>query len=201
MKVIAKTLLMIIFMTSSAVGYAAQRELKVDTTVSVLRWTGKKVTGTHHGSVRLLDGKIQLDGDEIVGGSFRVDMSSIVVEDIKDPKYNRKLTDHLKSNDFFDATDFPNSNFEILSAKKLSTPGSGGENYEVLGKLSIVGVTHEISFPAKIEIGQESASATAKVEVDRTKYNIRYGSGKFFESLGDKLIYDLFEVEIALVAK
>jgi len=45
-----------------------------------------------------------------------------------------------------------------------------------------------------------TAKNTAKTafKVDRTKFGIKYGSGSFFDSLGDKAINDEFELNITL---
>lgn len=167
---------------------------------SILEWTGKKVTGEHHGTVAIKDGTVTFDGNKLLSGAFDIDMSSITVLDIKDPKYNDKLTNHLKSDDFFNINQFPSSSYKITSAEVIKEAKDLEPNFMIHGDLTIKGVTFPLSFPARVDATKNSATAEAHTKVDRTKYNVRYGSGKFFENLGDKLIYDDFEIEMHLKA-
>jgi polyisoprenoid-binding protein YceI len=160
---------------------------------------GKKVTGQHNGTVALKSGKVDLDGKTLKGGKFEIDMNSIVVEDLKDPTYNAKLTGHLKSDDFFGVAKFPTSTFVITSVKPVKNEKDA--THEITGDLTIKGITQPVTFPAKVEFKDGEAHAKGKAMVDRTKYNIRYGSGKFFENLGDKMISDNFEMDLDLAAK
>ncbi|MCG3205070.1 MAG: hypothetical protein KCHDKBKB_01787 [Elusimicrobia bacterium] len=172
---------------------------KVDVANSKLTWIGKKVTGQHNGSLLLKDGELHLAKNEIVGGTFNVDMTSLTVEDLKDEKSNQNLVGHLKSDDFFSAATNPIATFKIVSVKPITLEGA---THEVQGTLTIKGITHPLSFPATITVNQGLVSAQAKeIKVDRTLYNIRYGSGKFFQNLGDKTINDHFTVDLTLVAK
>ena len=111
---------------------------------------------------------------------------------------NNKLVGHLKSRAFFYIKKHPESSLKITSIKKQQ---SDLGNYSVTGNLTIKDITHEISFPATIEIDNNRLTALAKITFDRSKFNIRYGSGNFFENLGDKLIYDDINLEISLVAR
>jgi polyisoprenoid-binding protein YceI len=191
--------LAILFLSASA--FAAPVSLSVDTESSVLKWTGKKVTGEHFGTVKVASGKVNLVDGTLKGGTFDIDMTSISVIDIKDPKYNKKLTDHLLSEDFFNALEFPKAQFEIKEAKRIEGAKDGEPNYEITGTLSIKGIENDVTFPALVKVNGSEASAKATVTLDRTKWNVKYGSGKFFENLGDKLIYDDFTVELDVKAK
>ncbi len=179
---------------------AQPQTYKIDPQKSTLNWKGEKVTGHHTGTVSVQSGQAIVEDGKLVGGEFQVKMTSIKVLDIQDPKYNKKLTDHLFSDDFFSVNSFPTSTFKITKAEPIKEAKDGQPNYKLEGELSIKGVITAISFPATVKINGTSASATASTKVDRTKYNIRYGSGKFFENLGDKLIYDEFSVDLNLVA-
>jgi polyisoprenoid-binding protein YceI len=189
--------------TSTAMAYGKEKaataaNLEVDSSKSSVRWLGKKVTGAHNGTIALKSGQVELDGKNIKGGVFEIDMGSIIVEDLKDPEWNKKLNDHLKSDDFFGVATHPVSTFKITSVKPLKKKDS---THEISGDLTIKGITHPVTFPAKIEVKGNEASAKGKVTVDRTKYNIRYGSGKFFDNLGDKMINDEFQLELDLKSK
>lgn len=189
----------ILALTSNSI--ASPRTFILDTSASEIIWTGKKVTAAHTGTVKIKEGKFKLTGNDISEAIFHIDMTSIKNNDISDPKYNKKLVDHLVSSDFFSATDFPEATFTINQAKFIPNTPDGQPNYSIAGKLSIKGIENDVSFPAIVSINNNEAKASGTVTLDRTKWNIRYGSGKFFESLGDKLILDDFTVELKLVAK
>ncbi len=169
----------------------------LDKKASKVYWTAKKVTGEHTGYVELSDGKVWVANNNVVGAEVNMNLNGIVCTDLKDEQWNKKLVDHLKSDDFFSVEKFPLANFEITSMTK----NGGSADYNVKGKLTIKGITHEISFPAKAEVKNGVVSASGKATVDRTKWNIRYGSGKFFEGLGDKMIYDDFDITFDIVSK
>ncbi|MFZ6001570.1 MAG: YceI family protein [Bacteroidota bacterium] len=170
-------------------------KFKADTKASTLNWTGKKVTGQHNGTVPISGGELQVEGKVVKGGSFEIDLASLTVADLTDKSYNDKLVGHLKSDDFFGVEKFPKATFVISSV----TPKSGND-FTVKGKLTIKGITNDIEFPANIVNDGKQLTATAKIIVDRTKYDVRYGSKTFFENIGDKAIYDDFELDLKLVA-
>ena len=170
-------------------------KFKVDTKASTLTWVGKKITGQHTGAVPISTGELVSDGKLLKEGSFEIDVNALTVTDITDKDGNAKLVGHLKSDDFFGTTKFPKATFVISSV----TPKSGND-YTVKGKLTIKGKTNEIEFPATIVHDAKKVTATAKIVVDRTKFDIRYGSKSFFDNLGDKAIYDEFELDLKLVA-
>ncbi len=140
-----------------------------------------------------------LDGEIIKSGSFGLDLAGVKVTDIPDPAYNAKLVKHLKSADFFSADNFPSAKFTIEGATKLEQPLATGENMRIKGALTIKGITKAVEFPAQILIKDGVAEARGNAKIDRTQWDIRYGSGRFFKSLGDKLIFD--EVEVAVVVR
>lgn len=168
---------------------------KADVKKSTLVWLGKKVTGEHTGNVSLASGSLQVDGKTVKGGSFEIDMNSITCTDITDADYNAKLVGHLKADDFFGVAKFAKAAFTTTSVKAVK-----GNEYEVTGKLTIKGVTEEVKFPATITVDGKTATAKAKITVNRTKFGIKYGSGSFFSDLGDKTISDDFTIDLNLVA-
>ena len=179
-----------------SLGFASAADtVKVDLSKSTIDWLGKKVTGQHNGTINLKSGELTMDGSELTGGSFEIDMGSIVVEDIKDETYNAKLVGHLKSDDFFSAAKFPAAGFIITEAKAVNKDGN---NYHIKGDLTIKGITNKIEFPAKVENSEAGLTASAQIVVDRSKFDVRYGSGSFFENLGDKMIYDDFTLDVKL---
>jgi len=170
-------------------------KFQVDTKASTIVWTATKVTGSHSGTVPVKTGEIVADGKVIKQGNFEIDLASLTVTDITDPSGNAKLVGHLKSPDFFNTAAHPTASFTIQSV----TPKSGDE-YSVKGKLTVKGITKDIEFPAVIKQEGKKLIATAKVKVNRTHYDIRYGSNSFFDNLGDKAISDEFELDLKLVA-
>ena len=166
---------------------------------SKLRWLGTKVTGQHDGTINFKEGHIDIEEGRVVSGTFVFDMNSIVVLDLTDEVLNNKLVNHLKHNDFFAVDSFPHSTFEITAAEYLETP-SNGNNYTISGNMTIRGVSKNISFPALVEINDNIIMAKGKVTLDRTEWNVKYGSGKFFKGLGDQMINDNFEIGIELIA-
>lgn len=167
----------------------------MDASKSTFKWTGAKVTGTHWGYIKFTGGSITTDGTNVTGGSFNVDMNSMDVQDIPAEKGGSKLLGHLKSDDFFGTEKFPTSTLTIKSAT-----AKGGGQFDVKADLTIKGTTGEVMFPAAISMDGKTLSAKAAFKVDRTKYNIKYGSGSFFENLGDKAISNDFDVEVDIAA-
>ena len=167
---------------------------KVDVAKSTFKWTGKKVTGEHWGYIKFSDGTMSVEKNQVKGGTFNVDMTSIDVQDTKG-EWGAKLAGHLKADDFFGADKFPKS---ILVLKTLTA--KGGNNFDVKADMTIKGVTNEVSFPATIVVSKTDVKATASFKIDRTKFGLKYGSGSFFDNLGDKAIDNEFGVEINLVA-
>lgn len=154
---------------------------------SKIIWKGTKILGSHTGTVDLKEGYLELDGDNLIGGEFIVDMTSIVDTDLSGGS-KEKLEGHLKSEDFFGVEKFPTAKLTIKSATKK------GNTYTVTSDLTIKGITEPLIF----ELAMGSTGARALVIIDRTKYNIKYKSGSFFDSLGDGAISDDFELDIMM---
>ncbi|MBB5285925.1 polyisoprenoid-binding protein YceI [Rhabdobacter roseus] len=170
---------------------------KVDPAKSTLKWNGKKVTGEHYGTINLKEGSFTLDGAKLIGGSFVADMTSLTVQDVTDKDMNGKLAGHLKSDDFFSVESHPTAKFVVTKA----TPKSAGQ-YDVTGDLTIKGITKPATFPVTVKTTANGAEATGTIVVDRSKYDMKFRSKSFFDAntLGDKLIYDDFTIDVKLVA-
>ncbi len=165
--------------------------LAVDTKESKIHWLAKKVTGQHEGFISISSGSLSVDKSKVVGGSFTIDMKSIVCTDITNEEYNKKFISHITTGDFFEVEKFPTTTFKITKV--------AGSN--ITGDLTLHGVTKTITFPAKITVAGGKVTATASIPVDRTEFGVKYGSKKFFESIGDKAIDDVFTLDITLSAK
>ncbi|MFV0590957.1 MAG: YceI family protein [Draconibacterium sp.] len=170
-----------------------QSALKVDTKASKVFWNAKKVTGEHSGVLSLSDGTVSVKNGKVTGATINLDMNSIDCTDLEG-EWKDKLIGHLKSDDFFSVEKHPKATFAIKSVEK------DGAQHKVVGDLTIKGIKHEISFPADVKVGEDGITANGTATLDRTQWDIRYNSGKFFDSLGDKMIYDEFEIKFELVA-
>jgi polyisoprenoid-binding protein YceI len=173
---------------------AFAEKFNVDVKKSKVEWIGKKVAGPHNGYVTIKSGTLETKAKSL-SGEFVIDLNTIVNEDLKDTTWNRKLVGHLKSPDFFDVAQFPTAQFKITSAKATSK-----NNYNIVGQLTIKGITKEIQFPAVVESSKGKISAKAAFNIDRTNWNIQYNSGKFFDpkALADKLIDDQIQFNLSL---
>lgn len=169
----------------------------VDTSASSIEWLAKKVTGQHNGTVEVRSGQLGFDGTTLKSGKIEMDMKSIRVLDMPDDAENTgKLTGHLNSPDFFNTDTFPTATFELVSA----TPAEGANNYNLTGNLTLKGITKSITFPAKVNVTENEVTADANFDIDRTEYDVRYGSAKLFPDIGDKAIYDNFNIKLNLRA-
>jgi len=155
---------------------------------STINWLGSKVTGSHEGTVNLQSGFLKFDNNDLVGGEFVIDMTSIVCTDLSG-KGKASIEGHLKSDDFFSVDDFPSASLKISDVKKQSLG-----DYMVTANITIKGITQAITFKTVVE----DKTAKATLIIDRTEFGIIYKSGNFFEELADKAIYDEFEMTVNL---
>ena len=173
---------------SSAIANNIEKETKeVKTSESTVTWKGYKVGGSHNGTISLKSGALQFDGEKLVGGEFVVDMSSISTTDLEGD-YKDQLDGHLKSDDFFGTANHPTATLVFTQVKS-----SGKNSYEVTGNLTIKGTTKPVTF----DVSVYGDKATATLKIDRTNYNVKYGSG-IIGTAKDKLIYDEFDLVVDL---
>ncbi len=163
----------------------------VDVAKSTVTWNGYKVTGEHAGTVAISEGTVVMDGDKLVGGEFTIDMTSIAVTDLSGDMQG-KLEGHLKSDDFFGVATYPTATLKITKVKSKS------DGYHVTADLTIKGITEPIEFMATVKEKDGMMHAMGDIKIDRSKYNVRYGSNSFFDNLGDKAIYDEFDMSVNL---
>jgi polyisoprenoid-binding protein YceI len=170
-------------------------QVRVNTKSSTVKWTGSKVASAHEGTVNIQKGMLMIEHGTLVGGQISIDMNSITNTDIESEEYRAKLEGHLKNEDFFNVEAFPLATITIVNAAK-----GKGDSYKVVANLTIKGITHPISFEVNANINGVNFLATAKIKIDRTKWDITYNSGNFFENLGDYLIKDEIEFDIFLLS-
>lgn len=167
---------------------ATAQTKKINTEKSTINWVGKKVTGQHEGTIDLKEGLLIFKDEKVVGGNFVVDMTTINTTDLSgDGK--KSLDGHLKSADFFGTDTFDTA---TLKFKKIGKKADG--IYTIKADMTIKGITNSVFFDLTVK----GEIAMAKVMVDRTKFDIKYGSGSFFDNLGDKTISDEFELNVNL---
>ena len=174
--------------TATAANPVEEVTKEVKTAESTVTWKGYKVTGSHTGTINLQSGSLSFDNDKLTGGEFVVDMSSLISTDLSG-EYKGKLEGHLKSDDFFGVESHPTSKLVFTSVT-----ATGKNSYEVTGDLTIKGITKPVTF----DVSVYGSKATATMKVDRSEYDVRYGSGSFFDNLGDKTIYDEFDLVVDL---
>lgn len=185
MKTLKLTVLVAIVALTSA--FTTPVKKKIDITKSSIEWKGKKILGSHTGTIQLKEGYLEMEGDNLVGGMFVVDMTTINVTDLEGESKG-KLEGHLKSADFFGVDNFPTATLVIKNATK------DRNTYEVIADITIKGQTEAISFD--LEMGESAAQTSFKI--DRTKFGVRYGSGSFADNLGDNAISDKFTIDVML---
>jgi polyisoprenoid-binding protein YceI len=161
---------------------------RISSSESSVNWVASKVTGsTHSGTVAVTEGGLQIVGGAIEGGKFTIDMTSINVTDL-DGGMKTKLEGHLHSADFFDTEKFKTANLSIVKV----------DGSTVIANLTIKGITHQVQFPVDLSIENGVLKASATIEVDRSKYDVRYGSDSFFDNLGNKAIDNIIKFEVKL---
>jgi polyisoprenoid-binding protein YceI len=173
------------------------KTFKIEKAASTIEWVGKKVTGSHNGTINVSDGIITLADGKLTGGEFTIATNTIKILDVTDAATNAQFAAHLASDDFFSINKYPAATLTINSV----TPGTGNA-YHVEAVLTIKAITHSIEFEATIDSVQgDTLRASATLIIDRTKYEMKFRSGNFFKDLGDTLIYNDFVLTVHLSAK
>lgn len=160
---------------------------------STIVWNAQKRVGAkHQGTVNAQEGAFVVEQGQIIGGTMVADMTTIVDVDLTDEKFNTMLVNHLKSDDFFAVGTYPTATFAVSEVVALER--AGGATHRVTGTMTIKGVEHEISFPARVAVTDAGIQVIGTTTLDRTRWNVRFGSDKFFDNLGDGLIEDEFKL-------
>ncbi len=171
------------------------QNFKLENAKSKIDWVGRKVTGSHNGTIDIKEGTLEFNNGKLIAGKVIIDITSIKILDVTDPATNAQFAGHLASDDFFNTTEFPEAQLVITSA----TPNNDTTHVE--GQLTIKGVTHPTAFDTTINTNGDEISLAGKMVIDRTKYGIKFRSGNFFKDLGDTLIYNDFDLDIKVTAK
>lgn len=169
--------------------------LWVNKVSSDVQWIGRKVTGEHNGHIQLAGGFIIKNNGNLQSGEILMNMQSITVDDIENPEWNQKLVDHLKNDDFFNIEKYPTAKFVFSKFEGRAT------DTHVTGDMTIRNKTVPMDFIFNTVVDLDSSYATGSINIDRSLFGIKYGSGSFFEGLGDKMIMDDFTLNFKLIAR
>ncbi len=174
----------------------------VDDAASRLEWMGRNLNGRHYGTIAVSEGEVGVKNGLLAGGSIALDMSSIADMDLKDEGYNRMLVSHLKSDDFFDVDTYPSALYAIDGSELLPEESACSLVYQVKGSLEMKGVRKDLPLTVEV-VPQPDGQLKARVlcDLDRTRWGVLYGSGRFFEKLGMHLVNEIVTVELFLVAR
>lgn len=174
----------------------------LDPLASVLEWTGRNINNRHYGRIPVEGGKVVFARGELQEGGVALDMSGITNQDLQDETYRQMLVNHLLSADFFDVTRYPLATMTVNGWEPIPSASPGTPDHLLRGELTIKGVTRPITVPVTvIPQGDNSIKAQAAFSIDRTEWNITYGSGKLYEKLGMHLVNDRIDIELFFVAR
>jgi rhodanese-related sulfurtransferase len=172
----------------------------VDTQESIIEWTGRNPNNKHYGRLRLTGGNLTVKENRL-SGSFEIDMDSIENFNLAGDELQPVLIAHLKSDDFFFIKLFPNAFFTISAAEPVEDPHFSSPNFKINGIFELRGVQKELNFLATLGRTEKGdILAEAHFDFDRTKWNVIYGSSRFFEHLGMHLVFDPISIQLRVVA-
>lgn len=176
-----------------------EKTFSINASNSTINWIGSKPTGKHEGTIQISQGEVLVTDGNLVGGNFTIDMNTIKNVDLTEPEDNAKLVGHLKSADFFEVEKYPTSKFVITSVEPIT---GSTENYNVTGNLTLKENTKSVTFPVLFSLTEEmlKVESTAFL-IDRSEWDVRYGSRKFFDNLRDNYISDDISLKVTINAK
>ena len=171
----------------------------IDLKESRIRWTGRNLLNMHEGELALKSGHLDFDHGTLKGGEFVINMHSVRSTDLAGDPLHDVLVRHLIDHDFFDVEKYPEARFVITSAVPSGAhPGAPG--LEIHGMLTLKDVTAPVVFAATHGFTDEGkAAAQASFPIDRTKWNVKYGSGRLFRNLGMHLVNDQIDLQLRIV--
>ena len=177
-----------------------QGRIAIDLKESRIRWIGRNLLNLHEGLLALKSGHLDFDAGKVTGGEFVIDMRSIRSTDLEGDELHDVLIRHLMDHDFFEVETYPEARFAIRSATPLDEVQAGAPNLKIDGTLTLKDVTAPLTFTAISGLTDDGkAAAQASFAIDRTKWNVKYGSGRLFRNLGGHLVNDLIELQLRIV--
>jgi len=172
---------------------------EVSKTESTVEWTGRMGPNSHTGLVDISQGQLWLADGGLIGGSIQINMTSIDNDETFEVN-GMTVVEHLKTDDFFNVEEFPTATLVITSVEPVDADSGESGTYTVTADLTIKGITNPITFEADTQVNQDTITAVAELEIDRSLWDVRYGSSSFFDDLGDSVISDQIEFLIDLTA-
>ena len=174
---------------------------RLDPAASVLEWIGRNINNRHFGRIPFRGGDLVIAAGELTG-EMVLEMGGISDLDLQDETYRAMLVSHLKSADFFDVSRYPLATIAIRGWQPIPSATPGTPDHTVRGDLTIKEITRQVAFPVTLAPQVDgSIKAQAALAIDRTDWNISYGSGKLFEQLGMHLVHDRIDIELFIVAR
>jgi rhodanese-related sulfurtransferase len=174
----------------------------IDLRESRIQWTGRNLLNHHTGCIALKSGELVIKNGRLAGWDFTIDMAAITCGDLAGDPLHDVLIRHLLDHDFFDVSFFPEARFRIVAANPVPEATPGAPNLEVKGRLTLKGVTHDLDLLACTGLTADGKlAAQATLAFDRTRWNVFYGSGKWFHRLGGHLVNDLIELQLRIVTE
>jgi len=174
---------------------------RIDTSASVIRWTGRNLFNQHFGTVRLAEGEIIADQGRLVSSRFVIDMNSIACDDLQDSQWNAMLLNHLRSVDFFLTDQYPVAVFTTDGVESITACNLGSPTHILSGQFTLRDVTRPLQFPVVIASADgKRLTGQGQFEIDRSEFGSIYGSGKFFRFLGKHVVNDLIHLDVMIHA-
>lgn len=180
--------LVVLFVGMSFQNFTLLNKNTVEVKTSSIQWKAKKVVGSHEGDISLQSGELIYEDGNLVGGNFIMDMTSLICTDLSG-EYKGKLEGHLKSDDFFSVNTYSTAGLVITNVEKVNS-----KKHNITADLTIKGITKSITF----EANSEKNKFASNIQINRTQFDVKYGSGSFFDGLGDNMIDDEFELTVIL---
>lgn len=172
----------------------------IDLAESWVEWTGRNLLSKHRGRVGLRSGQLEFVQGQLIRGDVVVDLKNITCFDLQGTAAHEVLINHLQSDDFFDVERFPEALLVINSARKIDGASPGQLNYEIFADLTLKGVVAPLAFRAAAGVAPDGrAAAQAILSFDRTRWNVLYGSARFFQRIGMHMVNDLVDLEVKVV--
>ncbi|MDX9730174.1 MAG: YceI family protein [Bdellovibrionales bacterium] len=189
-------------MSAAALVFAAQANAetyKIDPASSTITWKAtKKVAGGHNGTIAVKEGQVEVSKKgEVTAGTVVGDLKQIVALDLQGTEHHAKFVGHMQSADFFNVE---KAGHDVATFKLTSVTKKGAQHI-AKGDLTFNGKTNPIEFPLTFKVDKGVATGEGSLKVDRTKWDLKYGSGNFFKLAADKVINDEFELGFKLTAK
>ena len=176
------------------------KKYQIDCEKSLVTWTGRNLGGRHTGKLAISSGELTIERGQLTGGRIVIDMKSMDDLDLQQADYRSMLVSHLLSEDFFEVSRYPSAEARLNGWRPIPEATPGRPNYLIDADLTIKGITHPVQFSAVIAPQLDGIKAQASFDIDRTAYNVTYGSGRLFEKLGMHLVNDMVTLELFLVA-